>query len=151
MSSNGKNLVGKVSKLAQVSLLLLLFFTPTASAQNVVAEVSISTQTMTVYVDGLVLYKWSVSTARSGYKTPHGNYTPYLLSKNHHSSIYKNSPMPFSVFFRGNYAIHGTTEFKNLGKPVSHGCVRLLTENAKLFFQLVEQFGKESTRIIIGP
>ena len=39
--------------------------------------------------------------------------------------------MPYSIFFTqtGN-AIHGTNEQRNLGHPVSHGCVRLSVKNA---------------------
>jgi lipoprotein-anchoring transpeptidase ErfK/SrfK len=42
-----------------------------------------------------------------------------------YSRKYDNSPMPYSVFFRGGYAVHGTSYVKQLGRPASHGCVRL--------------------------
>lgn len=57
--------------------------------------------------------------------------------------------MPFSIFFYGGYAIHGTTEIRNLGKPVSHGCVRLHPDNARKLFDLVLQYGKANTLITI--
>jgi len=31
--------------------------------------------------------------------------------------------MPYSIFFRGGYAIHGTYATGALGRPASHGCV----------------------------
>ena len=119
------------------------------AAPKVVAKVSLATQTMNVYVDDTLLHSWSVSTARRGYKTPPGSYAPYLLDRNHHSRLYNNAPMPYSVFFRGNYAVHGTTDHKHLGQPASHGCVRLLIENARILYTLVQQHGKENTRIVI--
>lgn len=57
--------------------------------------------------------------------------------------------MPYSVFFHGGYAIHGTTEIKNLGRPASHGCVRPHPENAATLFELVREYGMENTRIVV--
>jgi len=53
------------------------------------------------------------------------------------------------VFFHGGYAIHGTTDIRRLGKPASHGCVRLHPDNAKIFFQMVKDFGMENTLITV--
>lgn len=94
-------------------------------------------------------YVWKVSTARGGYKTPVGMYQPYLLKTMHYSKKYDNAPMPNSIFFHGGYAIHATYDIKNLGRPASHGCVRLSPQNAKWLFQLVKDYGKENTFIEI--
>jgi lipoprotein-anchoring transpeptidase ErfK/SrfK len=41
--------------------------------------------------------------------------------------------MPHSIFFlKDGHAIHGSHEVKNLGKPVSHGCVRIFVDNAAI-------------------
>ena len=46
--------------------------------------------------------------------------------------------MPHSIFFiKDGHAIHGSYEVKNLGKPVSHGCVRISPENAATLYALV--------------
>ncbi len=128
---------------------LILCVASTASAEVVTAKVSIATQTMSVYVDETLVHTWSVSTGRGRYVTPRGAYTPYWLSKNHRSKAYNNAPMPFSVFFLRGYAVHGTTAVKDLGRPASHGCVRLLTDNARILYGLVEQHGKKNVSIII--
>ena len=47
-----------------------------------------------------------------------------------YSRKYDMSPMPYSVFFRGGYAIHGTGYVKQLGRPASHGCVRLHSQRS---------------------
>jgi lipoprotein-anchoring transpeptidase ErfK/SrfK len=75
-------------------------------------------------------YDWRVSTARSGYRTPRGTYRPYLLLRTHYSHKYDMSPMPYSIFFAGGYAIHGTYSTASLGRPASHGCIRLAPGNA---------------------
>ncbi len=66
-----------------------------------------------------------------------------------YSRKYEMSPMPYSVFFRGGYAIHGTGYVKQLGRPASHGCVRLATSNAAQFYSLVREMGPGNTRIIV--
>ncbi|MFA6519522.1 MAG: L,D-transpeptidase [Candidatus Paceibacterota bacterium] len=130
---------------------VLCSIAPTATAQIVVARVSITDQEMMVYVDNALEHVWKVSTARRGYKTPPGSYTPYWLSKNHRSRKYDNAPMPYAVFFHGGYAVHGTTEIKRLGQRASHGCVRLMTENARTLYTLVQQYGKQNVAIVILP
>jgi lipoprotein-anchoring transpeptidase ErfK/SrfK len=84
-------------------------------------QIELSRQTMNVDVDGVHYATWAVSTARRGYRTPLGHFTPYLLDRVHYSSLYESAPMPYSVFFYGGYAIHGTNEIRNIGRPVSHG------------------------------
>jgi lipoprotein-anchoring transpeptidase ErfK/SrfK len=57
--------------------------------------------------------------------------------------------MPHSVFFHGGYAIHGTYDVKRLGRPASHGCIRLAPQNAAAFFAMVQRTGNKNTRIVI--
>ncbi len=75
---------------------------------------------MTVYVADRITYTFKVSTARAGYITPAGFYGVEWLSPKHRSRKYDNAPMPWAVFFHGGYAVHGTTEIRNLGRPASH-------------------------------
>jgi lipoprotein-anchoring transpeptidase ErfK/SrfK len=118
-------------------------------AAKLVARIDVSRQTMTVSEYGRVIHKWPVSTARRGYRTPRGTYRPTRLHRMWYSRKYDLTPMPYSVFFRGGYAIHGTGYVKQLGRPVSHGCVRLATANAARFYSLVRQFGRGNTRIVV--
>ncbi len=57
--------------------------------------------------------------------------------------------MPYSVFFDGNFAIHGTNETGHIGRPASHGCVRLTTRHAAILFHLVQSYGFDQSQIII--
>jgi hypothetical protein len=113
------------------------------------ATIDISDQTMRVYVDNALAYTFPVSTARRGYITPVGFYRAQWLSPKHRSRKYDNAPMPWSVFFHGGYAVHGTTEIRRLGKPASHGCVRLHPDNARTFFTLVKEAGLEQSQIVV--
>ena len=92
---------------------------------------------------------WRVSTAGKGYHTPTGSYRPTRMARMWYSRKYDNSPMPYSVFFRGGYAIHGTGAVKRLGTPASHGCVRLHPRDAATLFSMIRQTGSKNTRIVI--
>lgn len=129
--------------------LALLAASSTFAAASVVAKIDLSQQKMRVYVNGKMSYSWRVSTARRGYRTPLGSYRPKILKRMHYSSKYNNSPMPHSVFFRGGYAIHGTNHLRSLGRPASHGCVRLHPANARRLYNLIRRHGKRNTRIVI--
>lgn len=123
---------------------------PMSARAEVIAEVNLSAQRMTVSVDGFTRYTWPVSTARRGYVTPTGSYRPIRLERTWYSRKYHMSPMPYAIFFLGGYAVHGTNESRALGMPVSHGCVRLNTANARTLFHLVQQHGRGNTRIVIS-
>ncbi|MCT8973547.1 L,D-transpeptidase [Microbaculum marinisediminis] len=127
----------------------VLIAQPVSASSDVVAKISLSNQTMQVYVNGLRRYSWPVSTARSGYRTPTGNYRPIRMHRTYFSKKYHGSPMPYSIFFHGGYAIHGTNYVKSLGRPASHGCVRLHPSNAAALFSLVKRHGAGNTQIVI--
>lgn len=118
-------------------------------AAPLVAKVDVSTQTMVVIYNGQVAYRWPVSTARPGKITPRGQWNAQWLSKYHRSSIYNNAPMPYSIFFNGDYAIHGTDQISRLGRPASAGCVRLHPEHAAVLFELTRTVGKENMKVVI--
>ncbi len=134
---------------AMIVLAATLAWPGAALADRLVARVSISTQTMKVYHEGRHLFTWPVSTAKAGKITPTGVYEPEFLSRNHRSSLYNNAPMPFAIFYDGNYAIHGTDQIKRLGAPASNGCVRLHPDNAKILFGMVKAEGMENMRVEI--
>ncbi|NBJ09458.1 L,D-transpeptidase [Microvirga arsenatis] len=117
---------------------------------DVLITVDKTTQHMSVSVGGKPRYAWSVSTGKAGYETPVGTFTPSRLVKDHASKEWDNSPMPHSIFFthRG-HAIHGSNATRTLGRPASHGCVRLAPSNAAKLFALVRSEGLGNTKIVI--
>lgn len=121
-----------------------------AARADVFINIDKSAQQMTVSVDGEQLYVWPVSTGRRGYDTPAGAYTPFRMERDHFSREWDDAPMPHSIFFTQlGHAIHGTYEQKNLGRPVSHGCVRLSRANAATLFALVKQHGKANAIVVL--
>jgi lipoprotein-anchoring transpeptidase ErfK/SrfK len=133
-----------------VALVMAASLPLSADASSLVARVSLSAQTMTVSENGVVRYRWKVSTGRPGYTTPTGSWRAKWASRHHRSHKYDNAPMPYAIFFNGGYAVHATFDLKRLGRPASHGCVRLHPDNAAQFFQLARQTGLGNTRILIS-
>jgi hypothetical protein len=119
--------------------------TPPAHA-NVMIIIDKSAQQMTITVNGEDRYTWPVSTGRDRYDTPSGDFQPFRMVKDHYSREWDDAPMPNSIFFtKEGHAIHGTYEVRNLGRPVSHGCVRLAPQNAATLFALVKEEGVFNT------
>ncbi len=131
--------VMRFSKILFLALFTLLGSIATAGA-TVTIHIDLSSQRMHV-ASSRGTYNWPVSTARSGYSTPRGYFAPTGLQRMHYSKKYHMSPMPYSIFFRGGYAIHGTYATGALGSPASHGCVRLSPGNAAQLYQMVQAEG----------
>lgn len=127
---------------------MAIFMLVTGAKAEVFITIDKSAQIMIVETP-LDQYEWDVSTGRKGYTTPSGTFQPYLLKPMHYSSKYENAPMPYSIFFHGGYAIHATDAIDKLGRPASHGCIRLSPQNAKWLFRLVREYGKDNTYIEI--
>jgi lipoprotein-anchoring transpeptidase ErfK/SrfK len=123
---------------------------PALAEAQIVAQINLSSQRMNVFVNGVPRYNWAVSTARPGYRTPTGTFKPTALFRYHASTIYSGSPMPYSIFFLRGYAIHGSYEVKYLGRPASHGCVRLHPSNAAALYSLVKTYGAANMVIRIS-
>jgi lipoprotein-anchoring transpeptidase ErfK/SrfK len=138
-----------MSRFARVAFAatLLALALPSAAQGDVVVTISKSSQSMSVAVDGVHRYTWAVSTGVYG--TPSGTFRPQALKRHHRSTIYNNAPMPYSIFYDGNFAIHGTTHVGRLGSRASKGCVRLHPSNAAVLFSLVQREGLGNTRIQI--
>ncbi len=135
--------------MAMTSIAMFFAAVATGSAASLVAHIDVSKQTMTVKKHGRVVHRWKVSTARRGYVTPRGTWRPKRMHKMWHSRKYNMSPMPYSIFYHRGYAIHGTNAISRLGRPASHGCVRLHPSNAKKLFSLVKAVGPGNVRIVV--
>ena len=118
---------------------------------TILISIDKASQRMTVSLNGVQQYEWPVSTGLRGYTTPSGTYTARSMNKIWYSRQWDNAPMPHAVFFtRDGHAIHGTNEVKRLGKPASHGCVRLSPDNAATLFKLVEKTGLKNTQVVLA-
>ncbi|MGD9921551.1 MAG: L,D-transpeptidase [Pseudorhodoplanes sp.] len=130
-------------------LLLLGDAAVSAASASVQVRISLSRQSMNVNVDGSHYATWAISTGKQGYGTPAGTYRPQSMNRMHYSRRYNMTPMPHSIFFYHGYAIHGTSEVRRLGRPASHGCIRLSPQNARALFGLVGRHGMRNTSITI--
>jgi lipoprotein-anchoring transpeptidase ErfK/SrfK len=121
------------------------------AASTVLINIDKTRQRMMVLVDGAERYDWPVSTGLPGYATPPGTYTASSMNEMWYSRQWDDAPMPHAVFFtKEGHAIHGTNEVKRLGKPASHGCVRLSPENAATLYDLVARNGLENTQVVLS-
>ena len=134
---------------ATLAGLLIVLSAPPAAAALLIT-IDKANQQMTVALDELPVFDWPVSTGQSGYDTPVGEFKPFRMERTHFSREWDDAPMPHSIFFtQQGHAIHGSNHVKAIGKPASHGCVRLAPENAAVFFKLVQVYGKQNTLIVI--
>lgn len=117
-------------------------------------EIIKSKQLFYLYLDGDLKDSFKVSTGMGKYKTPDLNVKPSgplftkYTSRKFPGGNYKGlGNMPYAVFVRGGYAIHGTTpgNYSKLGTIASHGCIRLHPENAIVFYELVKLIGLSNT------
>ena len=111
--------------------------------------IDLTSQKMTVTENGGASYKWTISSGRTGYLTPKGTFRPVWMSKMWYSRKYDYAPMPHAIFFHGGAAIHGTDSVYALGRPASHGCVRLSPSNAAALYRMVTKHGKQKTQITV--
>lgn len=119
---------------------------------TLVLDVDLAAQKLTVTKGERAGEKFTISSGKAGFGTPSGHcYRPDFLDKNHKSGKYNGAPMPNSVFFNQGIAIHGTVEanYPNLGRPASHGCIRLKKPNAEIIFNLVKSAGKDNTIVCV--
>lgn len=124
----------------------------------VFAYVSRANQTLTLYMNGQPVDTWLVSTGMPGHATPALNthvtsriYTAYTSTKYPEGDYNGLGNMPYAVFVSGGIAIHGTPQgnWKRLGRPASHGCIRVHPANAEVFNRLVRENGPRNVWVVV--
>lgn len=124
-------------------------------------EVDKSRQRAQLFVNGVAIEagEWLSTTGMKGYATPNFDrslqqplraYTKYSSSKFPGGDWNGLGNMPYAVFIKGGFAVHGTPEgnIKKLGTvPLSHGCIRVHPFNGKIFNDLVKKHGATKTWI----
>ena len=108
--------------------------TSEAPGAQVVARIDLSDQKMHIYVGEKLAHVFPVSTGPQRLRHAGRPLSGRVDAPKWRSRKYQMAPMPWSVFFHGGYAVHGTTDLRRLGRPASHGCVRLDPKNAKIFY-----------------
>lgn len=122
------------------------------------ADVDKKAQRFYLYIDGVLTYTWKTSTGKSGYETPNFDrhpdgriYDRYTSTKYPGGDYNGLGNMPYAVFVYGGYAIHGTTRgnWPKLGRPASHGCIRLHPDNGQIFNVLVRRNGIKNVWVTV--
>jgi len=89
------------------------------------------------FSNGAVKSVFICSTALPKYDLDPGVYRVYSKQPRHWSREY-GVWMDHSLFFHEGYALHATTMVRRLGRPASHGCIRLRPRDAaKLYSNVV--------------
>jgi lipoprotein-anchoring transpeptidase ErfK/SrfK len=106
--------------------------------------ISLADQRISVYDDGTLIARSSVSTGVQGHPTPIGVFSIIGKELWHRSNIYSAAPMPYMqrITWSG-IALHAGVL---PGHPASHGCIRLANDFAIRLWRLT----KRGTRVIIA-
>lgn len=90
---------------------------------------------VTLWRGGRLWNTWLVRGGASQYKTRTGTFTVFRREKTHRSSLF-GSPMPYSQFFSGGQALHGSRNMMDPYRGHSHGCVNMYVEDARQLWNL---------------
>lgn len=111
---------------------------------GVLITVSLASQQMHVFRDGLLWRSSPVSTGKRGKETPQGVFAILQKKKFHRSNLYSNAPMPFMQRLTWDgIAIHAG---QLPGYPASHGCIRIPRAFASELFAIT---GPTTTAVIV--
>lgn len=111
---------------------------PLATGKSIV--ISTENQRIYAYENGLLVHSHLVSTGLPATPTVKGDYKVYikLAADDMSGPDYFLPQVPYTMYFYQGYAIHGTYWHNNFGRPMSHGCVNLPTDEAQWFFNWAE-------------
>lgn len=111
---------------------------------GVVITVSLSSQRMHVFRDGVLWRSTPVSTGKRGKRTPTGTFAILQKKRFHRSNLYSNAPMPYMQRLTwSGIAIHAG---RLPGYPASHGCIRVPAAFASELFKMT---GLTTTAVIV--
>jgi hypothetical protein len=106
----------------------------TVPSGPMVVVVSLGEQRAYVYRNGVEVGVSTVSTGKSGHRTPTGVFTVLQKDEDHRSRKYDDAPMPYSERLTWDgVALHAGGL---PGYPSSHGCIHLPSEFARQLFEI---------------
>jgi hypothetical protein len=126
-----------------------LSLAPPPAPITLVLKADLRAQRVTVVENGKAKYVWPISSGATGFATRTGTFRPQWTSRMHYSRQYDFAPMPHAVFFNNGAAFHGTQAVGSLGRPASHGCIRLAPGHAAQLYKLVNGHGLYQTKVIV--
>ena len=114
--------------------------------ENFLIDVNLSMQQVTVSYKGSVIKNMVCSSGRPETPTPQGEYVTYQKIYYQYVSKFAQGAFYWTRFY-GSYLFHGiptdinrnmlAEEYEKLGTPASHGCIRLMNEDAKWMYEIL--------------
>ena len=102
-------------------------------------EIRLATQRLIAWEGGKPVYAVIVSTGKADAPTRSGVFaiqTRYRTASMKGEN-YNVPDVPYTMYYSGNYAIHGAYWHNRFGTPISHGCVNVAVNHAKWLFNWV--------------
>ena len=110
---------------------LIVGYDPLERTETFKIVIDLSSQRAVMYKNGSPHLSSQVSTGKSGYRTPTGDFVVTNKHRTWTSTLY-DSPMPY--FMRLSGKAFGTHVGYVPNYPASHGCIRMPHAKAKAFF-----------------
>ncbi len=110
--------------------------TPPTSAEGKQIVVNLSQQRAYAYENGVLIREFVVSTGLPATPTVTGDFAIYLKLRSQRMTgpDYDLPGVPWVMYFYKGYSLHGTYWHNNFGRPMSHGCVNMRTEDAEWLY-----------------
>ncbi len=127
------------------------FKTVTMSGYSKWIEIDISRQTLTLYLGNDVVASYLISSGRAATPTQIGEgriyakYPMQTMTGTINGEYYYVPNIKWVSYFNGGEAIHGTYWHSNFGHPMSHGCINMTEDAAKVVYD----FAPIGTKVIV--
>ncbi len=122
----------------------LTLLSPNIPNADKLIHVDLGAQLVTAFEGNTMVFSSRCSSGAKGTRTPIGEFTTYHKGPSIHMTnqgdevnhIYDLPGVPWCTFFTGyGNAFHGTYWHNDYGRPRSHGCVNLRSEDAKWLYR----------------
>jgi lipoprotein-anchoring transpeptidase ErfK/SrfK len=109
---------------------------PSAPRNGKWIEVVLSQQRLNAWDNGTLVMSTAISSGTRNHPTVRGTFRIYrkYRSARMRGPGYDLPHVPYVMYFKGSYGLHGTYWHSNFGTPMSHGCVNLPTGRAAWLF-----------------
>lgn len=104
-------------------------------------HIDLAQQTLVAYEGDRPVYVTLVSSGRDGYRTPTGLFrvqrkylSKIMRGKDDVDGYYEIQEVPWTMYYDGNYAIHGAYWHDTFGKVRSHGCTNVAPADARWLY-----------------
>lgn len=99
-------------------------------------DVDLSEQMVRAFEGTELVASFLVSTGVNKYPTETGRYKVYVKYESSlmHGPDYYLPDVPFSMYYSGEFSIHGTYWHHNFGTPMSHGCINMSISDAEWLY-----------------